>query len=100
MHGDSYATPDMSAESFGDLAAAANQARGVSALKMDQENAAPNVGKQHLPPENQLPHKLTASDSDKVAVPAEQPEQERPPGRGACADTAEARSARAQAPSR
>jgi hypothetical protein len=47
---------------------------------MDQENAALDAGKQHLPPEDQNLHKLLASDSDNVAVPAEQPEEERPPG--------------------
>ena len=65
----------------GDLAAAADQAGGVSAHKMDQENAAPDAGKQHLPPEDQTPHKLSAGDSDRGAKPAEQPEEERPQGR-------------------
>ena len=69
----------VSAQSFDDLAAAADHVSGVSALKMDQENAALDAGKQHLPPEDQNLRKLSASDSDKVAVPAEQPEEERPP---------------------
>ena len=70
----------VSAPSYGDLAAVADHVGGVSALKMDQENAAPDAGKQHLPPKNQKSHKLPASDPDKVVVLAEQPEEERPPG--------------------
>ena len=65
----------VSAQSFGDLAAAADHVGGVSALKIDQENAALDARKQHLPPEDQNLHNLLTSDSDKVAVPAEQPEE-------------------------
>ena len=56
------------AQSFGDLAAAADLAGGVSALMMDQENAAPDAGKQNLPPEDQNVQKLTASDPDKAVL--------------------------------
>ena len=38
-------------EDIGDFAATADQAGGVSAHMMDQENVAPGAGKQHLPAE-------------------------------------------------
>ena len=65
---------------LGDLAVAADLTGGVSALKLDQENAAPDAGKQHLPPEDQNLHNWLAGDPDRVVEPAEQPEEERPPG--------------------
>ena len=67
-------------EDVGELAATADLTGGVSALKMDQENAAPDAGKQHLPPEDQKPQNSPDSDPDRAAVRAEQPEEERTSG--------------------
>ena len=96
-------------EDVGELAATADLAGGASALKMDQENAAPDAGKQNLPPEGQnakvnfgqLPLAyMVAGESDKAAGFDEQPELGGEDIRWGYADTAEARSARAHAPSR
>ena len=66
-------------KSIGDPTATAAQATGVAGHVMDEENVAPDKGWQHLPPEGGKPRKLSAGDPDRVAMPGEQPEEERPP---------------------
>ena len=67
-------------EDIGDPAATADQAGDVSAHMTDAEKVAPHKGRQHLSPEGAKPRKSSIGDPDRVAMPAEQLEEERPPG--------------------
>ena len=67
----------VSAESFGDLAATADQMGGVSAHMTDTENVAPRKGRQHLPPESSKLRNSSIGDPDGAAMPVEQPEEAR-----------------------
>ena len=76
----------------GDDEAAATRTGGMSAVKMHQENAAGDLGKQHLPPETKTRQTRPGSKLDTVAARAEHSEEDGVLG-GGIAATAGARSA-------
>ena len=82
---------------IGNPVVTAAQATGVAGHVMEAENVAPDKGKQDLPPEGTQTQKPVALDLHKAAMPAERAAGGGEATRGTCADTAEARAARAQA---